>query len=218
MAMAMAERRHRVLDFVMGAEAPVGVSEIAAVIGVHTNTARFHLEALVAAGYLQRVAEDARGPGRPRVGYRPRPLTARGGVRHYRVLAEALLGQLSTTNADPPAAATAAGRAWGAFLVQRPPPFAEAGPDAAVGRLTTMLDELDFAPEPVADQDGHVDRIRLRHCPFLELAQPHRDLVCPLHLGLMRGALSELGASVTVSALEPFAEPTACLAHLARSA
>ncbi|MGE0217607.1 transcriptional regulator [Mycolicibacterium sp.] len=156
--------------------------------------------------------------GRPRVDYRPRPLTARGGVRHYRVLAEALLGQLSTTTADPSAAATAAGHAWGAFLVRRPPPFTEASPDTAVSWLTTMLDELDFAPEPVADQDGRVDRIRLRHCPFLELAQPHRDLVCPLHLGLMRGALSELGASVTVSALKPFAEPTACVAHLTHSA
>ena len=59
------------------------------------------------------------------------------------------------------------------------------------------------------------DRIRLRHCPFLELAEPHRDLVCPVHLGLMQGALAELRAPVTVSALIPFAETTACLAHLA---
>ena len=80
-----------------------------------------------------------------------------------------------------------------------------------------MLDELDFAPEPVADRPGPPDRVRLRHCPFLELAEPHRDLVCPLHLGLMQGALAELRAPITVTALIPFAEPTACLAHLARS-
>ena len=46
-----------------------------------------------------------------------------------------------------------------------------------------MLDGLDFAPEPVADGNGSADRIRLRHCPFLELVEPHRNLVCPLHLG-----------------------------------
>ena len=45
--------------------------------------------------------------------------------------------------------------------------------------------------------------------------EPHRDLVCPVHLGLMQGALTELRAPVTVTALTPFAEPTACLAHLA---
>ena len=77
-----------------------------------------------------------------------------------------------------------------------------------------MLGDLDFAPEPVAGEHGSPDRIRLRHCPFLELAEPHRDLVCPLHLGLMQGALAELRAPVTVTALTPFAETTACLAHL----
>jgi hypothetical protein len=41
------------------------------------------------------------------------------------MLAKILLGQLSATNDDPPAAATAAGRAWGAHLVPRPPPFHE---------------------------------------------------------------------------------------------
>jgi predicted ArsR family transcriptional regulator len=80
-----------------------------------------------------------------------------------------------------------------------------------------MLDGLDFAPEPVADGNGSADRIRLRHCPFLELVEPHRDLVCPLHLGLMQGALDELGAPVTVTGLEPFAEATACLAYLTPS-
>jgi predicted ArsR family transcriptional regulator len=86
--------------------------------------------------------------------------------------------------------------------------------------LTQLLTELDFAPESVAAEsapgaDGSARRIRLRHCPFLELADPHRHLVCTLHLGLMRGALAELGATVTVRDLQPFAEPTACLAHLA---
>ena len=85
------------------------------------------------------------------------------------------------------------------------------------GRRPAGHDELDFAPEPVADRPGPPDRVRLRHCPFLELAEPHRDLVCPLHLGLMQGALAELRAPITVTALIPFAEPTACLAHLARS-
>ena len=50
--------------------------------------------------------------------------------------------------------------------------------------------------------------------PFLELAEGYEQLVCRVHLGLMQGALTELGAPVTASRLEPFAEPDACLAHL----
>lgn len=210
----MSERRRQVLDALHRAAEPVGASEIAERIGVHPNTARFHLEALRSDGVVERVSDTPSGPGRPRVGYRARPGLARGGARRYRVLAEILLAHLSATSDDARAAATGAGRAWGAHLVPRPAPFGEISRDDAVARLTTMLEDLDFAPEPVAGEGGPPDRIRLRHCPFLELAEPHRDLVCPLHLGLMQGAMIELGAPVEVSALEPFAETTACLAHL----
>lgn len=213
----MSERRRQVLDTIHRATAPVGVSEIADHLGVHPNTARFHLEALVEEGVIERAPDIPSGPGRPRVGYRARPGLARGSARRYRVLAEILLGHLSATSDDPAANAAAAGRTWGAHLVPRPTPFHEVTRDEAVDRLRSMLDDLDFAPEPVAGEHGPPDRVRLRHCPFLELAEPHRDLVCPLHLGLMQGALSELGAPVTVTVLEPFAEPTACLAHLAPS-
>jgi predicted ArsR family transcriptional regulator len=213
----MSERRQQVLDAIHRSTAPVGVSEIADQLGIHPNTARFHLEALVDEGVVERAPDTPSGPGRPRVGYRARPGLARGGARRYRVLAEILLGHLSTTSDDPAATAAAAGRTWGAHLVPRPAPFQEITRDEAVDRLTAMLDGLDFAPEPVAGEHGPPDRVRLRHCPFLELAEPHRDLVCPLHLGLMQGALSELGAPVTVTALEPFAETTACLAHLTPS-
>lgn len=63
--------------------------------------------------------------------------------------------------------------------------------------------------------DGAPRRIRLRHCPFLELAEERGELVCSLHLGLMQGALAELGAPLTATGLEPFATADSCLAHLA---
>ena len=210
----MSERRQQVLDVIQRAADPVGVSEIADRIGVHPNTVRFHLDALVGDGIVERVPDTPSGPGRPRAGYRSRPGLARGSARRYRVLAEILLSHLGATSDDPAAAATAAGRTWGAHLVPRPAPSQAVTRDDAVDRLTAMLRDLDFAPEPVAGDGGPPDRIRLRHCPFLELAEPHRDLVCPIHLGLMQGALSELRAPVTVTALIPFAETTACLAHL----
>ena len=56
--------------------------------------------------------------------------------------------------------------------------------------------------------------IRLRHCPFLELAEAYGQLVCRIHLGLMQGALAELRAPVTAAQLEPFAEPDACVIRL----
>jgi len=218
----MRERRRQVLDVIHRAAGPASVGEVANRLGVHPNTARFHLEALVSAGVLERTSDHPTGPGRPPVGYQPRPGLARGAVRHYRTLAEILLSHLSATNNDPAAAATAAGRVWGAHLVARPPPFRTVDRAQAVDHLVAMLDDLDFAPEPATGDNrgdgGPPDRIKLRHCPFLELAEQYRDVVCPLHLGLMQGALAELDAPITVSSLQPFAKPSACLAHLAPTA
>ena len=39
-------------------------------------------------------------------------------------------------------------------------------------------------------------------------------VICPLHLGLIRGAPAELGTGVEADWLEPFAEPGACVGHL----
>jgi predicted ArsR family transcriptional regulator len=106
--------------------------------------------------------------------------------------------------------AAAAGRDWGRSLFAGSPRVAD--PEAAIGRLVGLLDEIGFAPErrTVADEQ----QIGLRHCPFLELAEQDREVVCPVHLGLMQGAMEQLNADVTVESLEPFVEPDLCLTRL----
>jgi predicted ArsR family transcriptional regulator len=210
------QRHNEVLDVLRNADRPLGVADVSARLDIHSNTARFHLDALVADGTAVRTVEPSSGPGRPRTVYQLRPGMDRGGIRSYRLLAQILLSQLFS--AGPAAAETAvqAGRAWGGFLIDRPPPFQQLTDEAAVTRLTGLLNELGFGPEP--GPDGAVPAmIRLRHCPFLELAEEYDQLVCRVHLGLMQGALAELCAPVTVARLEPFAEPGACLASLGQA-
>jgi predicted ArsR family transcriptional regulator len=85
--------------------------------------------------------------------------------------------------------------------------------DQASGQLIALLDDLGFAPDGDSSRGG---RIGLRHCPFLDLVPERAAVICPLHLGLMQGALEALGAEITVTRLEPFAEPDLCLAHIGR--
>lgn len=206
-------RRAEVLDALREADAPLGVADVAGQIGVHVNTARFHLDALVAEGAVVRTVEQPSGPGRPRTVYAPRPGMDRAGIRSYRLLAQILLSNLSSAGPDAGEAARQAGRAWGRFLVGRLPPFQQLTGEEATARLTDLLADLGFAPEPEAGTPAP-GVIRLRHCPFLELAEGYGQLVCRVHLGLMQGALAELRAPVTAAELEPFAEPGACLARL----
>lgn len=215
-------RRARVLDVLHEADEPLGAADVAARTGVHVNTARFHLDALVAEGTVVRALEEPSGAGRPRAVYAPRPGMSRGGTRSYRLLAQILLSNLSSAGPDAVETARQAGRAWGGFLSGPPAPFQRLSAGEAVTRLTALLDDLGFDPEPGRPEPGQPGSgqsgpdavIRLRHCPFLELAEEYGDLVCRIHLGLMQGALAELRAPVTAAGLEPFAEPGACLARL----
>jgi predicted ArsR family transcriptional regulator len=207
-------RRREVLEALRNAGMPLGVAEVAGTMGVHPNTARFHLDALTAEGAVERTIEKPSGPGRPRTVYAPRPGMDRGGKRSYHLLARILLSHLASTGAGAHKAATEAGRAWGRFLIGPVAPFQQVNRKEATARLTSLLADLGFEPETDSG-DTPPGRIRLRHCPFLELAEEHGELICPMHLGLMQGALAELRAPVAATKLEPFAEPAACLAHLA---
>jgi predicted ArsR family transcriptional regulator len=50
----------------------------------------------------------------------------------------------------------------------------------------------------------------------LELAESPKAVLCPIHLGLMQGALETWAAPVTVDRLDAFVEPDLCLAQLSR--
>lgn len=202
-------RRQALLEALRSSDAPLGVTEIARRLRIHPNTVRFHLDALVAQGLVDRTPEEPTGRGRPRTVYTPHPGMDRGGRRQYHLLAKILLGQLATTP-DAQAAAETAGHTWGGYLVEHVPPSHQPDVPEATQRLSSMMTELGFAPEPDGDA---AERMRLRHCPFLELAEEYSSTLCLLHLGLMRGALNEIRAPIAATQLEPFAEPDACIAH-----
>lgn len=205
--------RADVLDMLRAAGGPLGVREIAQRMGLHTNTARFHLEALVEAGLAVRESEERETPGRPRIGYRAVP-DGPGGRRRYRLLAEMLTSLITAAMPEPASAAEEAGREWGAYLAEQPPPYRRLSAAEAAAQLTAIMEELGFAPRTEAGAGGRNYQLCLRQCPFREVAEHHRDVICSLHLGLMRGALARMRAPVTADRLDPFVEPSLCTARL----
>jgi predicted ArsR family transcriptional regulator len=204
-------RRREVLRLVRSSPDPMSIAAIAEELGVHPNTVRFHLDSLLADGQVEQVEHSRKGPGRPPLMFQAVRQMDRGGTRHYRLLAEILTASLAADR-NPRAKAVAAGRAWGRTLGEANPESKPAGADEAVDRLVGVLDDLGFAPER-RTSDG-AQSIGLRHCPFLELAETRGAVVCPVHLGLMQGALETWTAPVSVDRLDAFVEPDLCLAHL----
>ncbi len=205
--------RVRILEVVQEAEAPLGARELGTRVGLHVNTVRSHLHVLAQAGLVSARREERTRPGRPRVLYEataehpdaPAPAS-------YRLLAQILASSLAGSERDPSARAEEAGRAWGAHLVRKPPPFTSISKEETINQVVRLHEQHGFRPELRRAPSGQ--EIVFRRCPFHEVATTYQAVICPLHLGLMRGALAELATGVEADRLEPFAEPGACVGHL----
>jgi predicted ArsR family transcriptional regulator len=209
-AEAVTGRRRDVLELLRGSPAPLMVSDLAERLRVHPNTIRFHIDALVSVGLVERIGQVGTGPGRPAVVFRVRPGMDPAGPRGYRLLASMLVDSLRELP-DGIDRAITAGRRWGRRLIGERVGRSRVTDDEAVTALIDLLADLGFSPEV----SGADNEIRLHHCPFLELTQSETGLICPVHLGMMQGALVQLGSSLTVDRLSPFVEPDLCLAHIA---
>ena len=62
-------------------------------------------------------------------------------------------------------------------------------------------------------EPGDGIEVTMRHCPFRDLADGYRDLVCTLHGGLIEGMLSGLKPPLAMHDFKPFAERGICRAR-----
>jgi predicted ArsR family transcriptional regulator len=211
----LGETRSRVLEVLQDIGTQLGVGDVATRLSLHPNTVRFHLDALVASGLVDSEAEERNLPGRPRTLYSANANSANAGRRNYRLLAEILASSMAAQTSHPRQAALNAGQEWGRYLGEGPPPFKRVDADEATRRLVSAMEDIGFAPEAVTK--GRRRQLLVHHCPFREVAQEHPEVVCSIHLGLMNGLLAELGAPLEVNRLDPFVEPSQCVASLSRS-
>ncbi|MEV4418580.1 helix-turn-helix domain-containing protein [Patulibacter sp. NPDC049589] len=203
--------RARVLEVLQRHGGPASTAELASATGLHENTVREHLEALIGRDLATRTRGAASGRGRPPTMYEaaarsePDPR-----VREYAALTSVLAAQLARISADPAADGRAAGEQWASDLSI---PDAPPGDDeeSRRRRVVELFAELGF--DPVADVDAST--VELRRCPLLDAASRHPDVVCAVHLGLTRGTMARHGGDPDDVELLPFAAPGSCRLWLA---
>ncbi len=192
-------------------------SELAAYLQLHVTTVRFHLDQLVAGGFLVASFERASKVGRPRKLYAvPRDAVGRPDVqRHYEVLA-GLMAHSWPTDGGPTITPQEAGRRWAAGRAD--PALAQheaaATPGRWLAKVGTMVDQLEhwgYTPELSTSDSGRSVTITLHNCPFLALAKVRPDVVCGIHEGLITGAMAHVGETDVSIEVRPFVGPTRCL-------
>jgi len=205
--------RRRLLKFLRGDQTPHDAHELAAVVGLHVTTVRFHLNVLIRAGLVRGEAQPRGDTGRPRTVYQ---VVTHSEPEGYATLTRLLSAQLAATAPARAARAERAGVAWAAEVSTTGASRTGELSDQQVAQAVTgLFTELGFDPELQGD-DGDRE-IRLHVCPFRTAARAHPEVVCSVHLGLLRGSLVQLGAPETTAELLPFVEPELCVARLGPS-
>lgn len=209
-ALAVASRL-RLLDTLRASVEPLSAGELAASSGLHLSTVRFHLGILADAGLVSSRTDRRGGRGRPRVVFRA--AGPGGGGTGYELLASVLAANLADDAAQRAEIAERAGHSAAVAQGNGRTPVPGLSMEESVGELVATFGELGFDPDVVPDGDGL--QLRLHACPFREVAQTHPEVVCSLHLGLIRGTLETAGGAATATDLQPFVEPHLCIAHIA---
>jgi predicted ArsR family transcriptional regulator len=191
------------------ARQPQAVSreEAARAVGISRLLAAFHLDKLVKAGLLAasyRRVSGRQGPGAGRpskfYGRSQREVEVSVPQRRYELVAQLFAQSLEDPRAVPAREALyEAARRFGANLGQQA--RQRAGRRASQSRLLSLADEQLEASGYEPYRDGPV--IRLRNCPFHQVAQGHRSLMCGANLSLMQGLLNGLEVRGVQAGLEP---------------
>lgn len=206
------QSRRAVLDLLADSHEMLDAAAIAAGIGLHVTTVRFHLEQLENAGLVRRELSHDGQRGRPRVLFGI-TAAARSDEGH-RQLAEVLADALSSDPDGGATRATAAGERWADVSATD----LTADPEGdVVGPLVKVLDRLGFGPELSGEGDDRI--INLLACPFRDTAVAHPEVVCSVHRGLIQRTLATFGRDGDRAELLPFVQPELCVIplHLART-
>jgi predicted ArsR family transcriptional regulator len=207
--------RRRLYEVVTSQPGPVSRDEAASAAGIGRALAVYHLDKLVESGLL--TASYQRPPGRSGPGAgRPAKMYVRSDrefavtvpPREYELAARLLVQAVEADPSDRSRTALAeAARRLGTELGSafRPSPADRdaggrdaAGPEADERDVKGVLTQQGY--EPCCGADGV---IRLRNCPFHQLAEQHRELVCGMNLALVEGLVEGLGADGWHPALDP---------------
>jgi predicted ArsR family transcriptional regulator len=206
--------RRRLYEVVSQRAEPVGRDEAAAAAGVGRALAIYHLDKLVesrllTAIYRRTAGRNGPGAGRPAKLYTrsQREFSVTVPPRDYELAARLLARAVESDPGGGSRAALleAANRVGSELGSQFRKGDTLAGqPDhEAAGDLEGALRGHGYQPE--RDSEGV---IRLQNCPFHQLAELHRDVVCGMNLGLIQGIVEGLGLTGVRPVLDP--QPALC--------
>ena len=199
--------RAEIFFYVAGSGDYVTRDQTAKALGITRRTAAFHLDKLAEAGLVDITYKRVTGRTGPGAG-RSSKLYIRSGrrlnvsipSRNYELMARLLASVLKHTQAASSQQLESEARAFGlsngAAAKER-----VSRPSSRKRLLKVLVDELArLGFEPFDDGSG---TLRLRNCPYHDMAREDADFICSMNLNLMQGITEGLDLAEVSPAREP---------------
>ena len=191
---------------VRAARRPVTRAEVGDAAGISVRLAAFHLEKLLAEGYLEAGFVEAGRVGHPAKRYWPSDLELEVSLppRRYdlaaQMFADVLTDRVDEVAEDMDTVAEGYGRRVGTRV----------RPLGGESRFVTALQVIGYEPD-AADDD-----IVLRNCPFQRAAEDRPEVVCRMNRAFIEGLLAGTRTRSRSAKLEP--APDRCCVIVVRGA
>jgi len=199
--------RRRLYEIVIRHTGPVGRDEAASAAGIGRALAVYHLDKLVESGLLTASYRRPAGRAGPGAG-RPAKMYARSDrefavtvpPREYELAARLLVQAVEAdTSGRSRAALAEAAHRLGTELGSASRSGQDVPGQDVPGRdVQSALAQQGYEPDRGGD-----GVIRLRNCPFHQLTERHRELVCGMNLALVEGLVEGLGTGGWRPVLDP---------------
>jgi predicted ArsR family transcriptional regulator len=214
--------RRKIFFTVREADRALSKDEVAEAVGIERRLAGFHLDKLVAKGFLEaefrrRNGRAGPGAGRPAKHYRlaPSEVSIALPERHYELLAQLLLRATRDGGAgSPQERLERVGYEFGHELGLAEVAEGRVGPGTsgaqAVAQVVRLLSRYGFAAHPHGDT-----ALRACACPFEEIAFDDPERICGLDRAIWRGMLAAFAPDATLSVAGTRAQgDEACVAEV----
>ncbi|BAC18102.1 hypothetical protein HMPREF0290_0661 [Corynebacterium efficiens YS-314] len=221
----LSPKQREVLTVLQGFPEGARAIEVAKALDMHVNTARGHLEELVAQDAVRVVTAPAKGRGRPSLIFQTRVPDNRAVAQEYITLIELMASLLGASDEDVfqdpalHAKAKAVGAQWAAIMGSNASGWETL--ETAMAPMLARLRAMGFDPTtenaqptedpepavPPADTSGDVS-IHLNSCPFIVDGKRPSSFVCAVHEGFIEESLRT--PDKIFLELKPFNAPGTC--------
>ena len=194
---------------------PATATDLAQATGLHENTVREHMKALIEERRVHSGSESRGTRGRPKIVYSVSPTeegfrqpTEQEESQARTEVMRLVLSRYGEPLENAPAVARADGRDLAAEL-----PAVDVSAetvDEQLDAVTAHFARMGF--DPVVPE-GTME-IHLRRCPFRDMAIQRPEIICSMHVGIAEGVLDELGSDLEVTEALPFVTPRECIVRL----